>query len=104
MSQYEDTTRLFSATRDGDVKYEDGEAHGWIQWKGTNVCMDVRCSCGKTGHVDAEFCYHVRCGYCGKVFAVGQNIMLIPLSSDLATLAESAGCGIKTATTFKEES
>jgi len=31
--------------------------HAWIQWKGTDVCMDVRCSCGNHGHVDADFAF-----------------------------------------------
>ena len=25
--------------------YKD-KPHGWIQWKGTGVCMDVHCKCG----------------------------------------------------------
>ena len=53
--------------------------HGWIQWKGTNVCLDVRCSCGFLGHVDAEFVYHVRCGACGRRYIVSAHVALIPI-------------------------
>lgn len=35
--------------------------HGWIQWKGTSVCMDVHCACGAHGHVDADFAYTLKC-------------------------------------------
>jgi hypothetical protein len=55
--------------------------HGWIQWKGTDVCMDVHCSCGTSGHVDTEFAYFYRCP-CGKVWAVGQSVKLHELMPD----------------------
>lgn len=51
----------------GDIfKHTDEQARlerpfGWIQWKGTNVCIDLHCECGAHGHVDAEFLYFVRC-------------------------------------------
>ena len=37
------------------------QPHGWIQWKGTNVCMDIHCKCGMLTHIDADFAYHVKC-------------------------------------------
>jgi hypothetical protein len=58
----------------------EGIAHGWIQWKGTSVCMDLHCLCGHHSHVDAEFCYNVECPNCKKMFAVGQVVKLIPLT------------------------
>jgi hypothetical protein len=59
----------------------EGEAHGWIQWKGTNVCMDVHCKCGAHGHIDAEFAYFIKCAHCGRIYATGQNIKLIELTT-----------------------
>lgn len=53
--------------------------HGRIQWKGTNVCMDVYCECGKHTHVDAEFCYRIRCGECGKLYDVAAYVRLVPI-------------------------
>jgi hypothetical protein len=32
-------------------------SHGWIQWKGTDVCMDIHCECGTLSHIDGEFAY-----------------------------------------------
>lgn len=63
---------------DGATKLEP--PCGWIQWKGTNVCMDVRCECGALGHVDAEFAYHVECSACGRVYAVGAYVKLVPVT------------------------
>jgi hypothetical protein len=58
------------------------ESGGWIQWKGTNVCVDLHCRCGNADHVDMDFMYFVRCAACGTVYAVGQNIKLIPLTDE----------------------
>lgn len=49
-------------------KPENGTPFGWIQWKGTNVCMDFHCECGEMGHVDAEFAYAIKCGACGALY------------------------------------
>lgn len=55
--------------------------HGWIQWKGTEVCIDLYCPCGHHGHVDAEFFYTYRCK-CGVVYAVGSAVKLIKLTPE----------------------
>lgn len=55
------------------------EPHGWIQWKGTEVCMDLHCSCGEMSHVDGDFMYHVKCPTCGKVYFCNGHIELIEL-------------------------
>lgn len=69
-----------------------GDAHGWIQWKGTNVCMDVHCECGHHGHVDAEFFYHYECPACHKKYAVGQVVKLIPLTEEQIDYIEKNCC------------
>lgn len=51
-----------------------GAPYGWIQWKGTSACLDFHCSCGAHGHVDAEFCYYVRCGTCGAVYELSGHV------------------------------
>lgn len=53
--------------------------YGWIQWKGTEVCMDVHCSCGALCHVDSGFCYHIKCTGCGQIYEVGGHVVLYPL-------------------------
>ena len=65
------------------------EPYAWIQWKGTDVCMDVHCNCGCDAHVDATFPYYYRCPKCKRLFAVGQNIKLILLSDAQVTRVES---------------
>lgn len=68
-----------------------GNAHGWIQWKGTDVCVDLHCICGFHGHIDADFFYNYKCRECGRKYAVGQNIKLIPLSDKQIEFEEKNG-------------
>jgi hypothetical protein len=56
--------------------------HGWIQWKGTDVCMDIQCKCGYMSHVDAEFAYNVKCPECGTVYMCNGHIELIEIEQE----------------------
>ena len=62
-----------------------GLPHGWIQWKGTDVCMDVYCKCGCHSHIDADFVYfvyNVKCPECGTVYMCNGHIELIELNEE----------------------
>lgn len=59
--------------------------HGWIQWKGTNVCMDIHCVCGESHHVDDEFVYYVRCSACGRSYMVNGHVELVELTPEEAS-------------------
>jgi len=65
------------------------EPHGCIQWKGTEVCMDVYCECGEHSHVDGWFAYHVKCPKCGAVYSCSGTIEFIKVE-------EEPDCGIIT--------
>lgn len=43
----------------------DGETDVFIQWKGTDACLDFHCECGYDAHFDGLFAYKVECGGCG---------------------------------------
>ena len=64
-----------------EKKYKD-EPHGWVQWKGTDVCMDIYCSCGHHSHIDSEWAYNVKCPSCGKVYSCNGHIELIELEQE----------------------
>lgn len=36
----------------------------YVQWKGTDVCMDFHCECGAFCHFDGDFAYVVQCPHC----------------------------------------
>lgn len=59
-----------------------GTPHGWIQWKGTSVCMDIRCACGELTHIDADFAYLIQCGKCKRVYWPNAHVQLIELTGD----------------------
>ncbi len=56
-----------------------GKPHGWIQWKGTDVCMDLHCKCGELTHIDGDFVYHIKCPMCGTVYMCNGHIEMIEL-------------------------
>lgn len=51
------------------------DASMFIQWKGTEVCLDFYCPCGIRSHGDGEFAYHVRCPGCDDVFEMGTQVI-----------------------------
>lgn len=40
----------------------------FLQWKGTDVCMDFNCKCGANCHFDGHFAYSVKCPHCKTVW------------------------------------
>jgi len=65
-----------------DYQHVKDKPHCWIQWKGTDVCIDVHCSCGNHDHFDGEFFYLYECPKCHKKYSVGCNILLHELSDE----------------------
>ena len=74
----------------------EGDAHGWIQWKGTNVCVDLHCKCGCHGHIDGGFFYFYECPGCETKYAVGQIVKLIALTPEQAEHVKKEHVGFKT--------
>ncbi len=52
------------------------EPYGSIHWNATTVSMDVHCECGQTTHIEADFCYHLKCAKCGRVYECDPCIRL----------------------------
>jgi len=64
-------------------------ACGSIQWKGTDVCMDIHCVCGAQAHFDGDFLYYYECAHCGRLFAVGRWVRFVELSGEHADEART---------------
>jgi hypothetical protein len=58
---------------------QDDSPYGWIQFKGSNICMDFHCKCGAHGHIDADFAYAVKCGACGQVYEMSGHVEARPI-------------------------
>jgi hypothetical protein len=54
--------------------------YAWIQWKNTDVCADIHCSCGELSHIDAHCAYYVKCSYCGQIYGLCGDIKLITIT------------------------
>lgn len=66
---------------------QDGDAmgnrpHGWIQWKGTEVCIDLYCGCGESLHFDGGFLYSWKCPHCERHYAMGSHIVMYELTAE----------------------
>jgi hypothetical protein len=59
-----------------------GKPHGWIQWKGTDVCMDIHCKCGYHSHLDIDFAYYVKCPKCNTVYMCNPHIEFIEVEQE----------------------
>lgn len=53
---------------------EINRPHAFIQWKGTDVCMDFHCECGAHCHFDGGFAYTVKCPHCNVVWEMPFNV------------------------------
>ena len=60
----------------------ESETHGWIQWKGTEVCADMHCECGYHGHIDGMFAYCYECPNCGIRYQLNGHIKLHKLTKE----------------------
>jgi hypothetical protein len=58
------------------------QAGVFVQWKGTDVCLDFNCPCGYGGHFDGTFAYALRCGNCGQVYEMPHTFKLAPVKDD----------------------
>jgi len=81
----------------------ENDPYAWIQWKGTDVCMDIHCECGEHGHVDGDFVYFYKCPVCNRKYALGQNVKLIPLTEEQIDYVEKTSCGFVTDYNKEEE-
>lgn len=55
--------------------------HAYIQWQGTDACMDFNCICGESGHIDSDFLFHVQCVACKRMYEVECFVNLLEITS-----------------------
>ncbi len=68
-------------TNDIDSERVKDQPHGWIQYKGTDICIDLHCNCGAHLHFDGDFLYAFTCGECSQTYELGANVLLYPVES-----------------------
>lgn len=66
----------------------DDIPHAFIQWKGTDVCLDFHCVCdyesntGDFGHFDGYFAYRIKCDKCGRVWEMPWHVFPREVTQD----------------------
>ncbi len=63
---------------DGEFRFgrpKTSDLSMFIQWKGTDVCMDVQCPCGHNGHFDGYFAYYLVCPECGTHYQLATQVV-----------------------------
>ncbi len=53
--------------------------NAFIQWKGTDACIDLYCSCGNQEHLDKDFLYEWKCHKCKRLYKLDATIRLIEI-------------------------
>ena len=66
------------------------EEKNFIQWKGTDLCMDFHCECGTQNHYDGFFAYHVECSGCGQVYKMDTKVKMKKTNEDCNPLESEA--------------
>ena len=55
------------------------KAKTFIQWKSTDIMIEVYCPCGGGGYFSGWFMYFIKCTSCGQVYECGTSIELKPI-------------------------
>jgi hypothetical protein len=71
-----------SSVHDGWSLESKERPFNFIQWKGTDVCMDFYCVCEKQFHIDDYFAYAVQCPHCEKKYELKSRVEVRDLPED----------------------
>jgi hypothetical protein len=58
----------------------------FIQYKGTDLCADIYCECGKHLHVDDYFAYAVQCPSCKAIYELPQFVTAVKVEQTAFTV------------------
>ena len=85
-----DPWRLLVSRTVGLDKPPEDAPYGYVQWKGTDACLDLKCTCGALTHLDGERAYVIKCVKCGRVFWVQPYVLMTELEGENLALAEES--------------
>ena len=77
--------------REVDPTPEDG-THTFIQWQGTNVCMDFSCKCGQSMHFDTDSLFFVQCCGCHTKYIMSSYVRAIEVPPGLDEQVSKSAC------------
>lgn len=71
--------------------FNESTPYGWLQHKGTNLCIDLHCVCGELTHFDGDFLYNWVCPACKRHYATGSHLAMHEMSADEIAAAKQEG-------------
>lgn len=78
-----------------DAAHIEGKPHGWIQHKGSNLCIDLYCTCGAHHHYDGDFLYRWICPTCQRHYTTGSHLVMWEMTSEEVATAKEKGYDFK---------
>jgi len=66
-------------TMDDVYNHFKNDNNTFIQWKGTDVCMDFWCECGYHSHIDGYFAYAIKCNGCERYFGLDHTVKIVEI-------------------------
>jgi hypothetical protein len=64
-----------------DTRAKHDAPYAFIQWKGTDACMDIHCPCGAHLHWDGDFAYMLACPHCDRAWEMPIYLPMRELSA-----------------------
>jgi len=77
---------LLTALNAENAKTGNKTKNNFIQWKGTDICMDFYCDCGFHNHYDGQFAYFVQCGGCKQIYKMAESIEMEKVDSAISPM------------------
>jgi len=65
-------------------RFPGSDASVFIQWKGTDLCMDFHCECGYHSHIHGMFGYTIECVGCEALYEMGTQVRARRMSDEEA--------------------
>ena len=78
----DDAAKAIAEVTHGGLGDDTPLPYAFVQWKGTNVCMDFQCECGANCHFDGFFAYTVECPHCHLVYRMPSNVFPKKMTAD----------------------
>jgi len=72
--------------------YPENGTHTFVQWQGTNVCMDFHCKCGMHMHFDTDFLFFVQCCGCNTKYIMSSYVRAIEVPPELDEQVSKESC------------
>lgn len=86
--------KKFNTEQEASDYFLKKDTNNFIQWKGTDICMDFWCDCGHQSHFDDYFAYYIKCNGCNRFFALEPRVQLVEVLQEPDNYLQDEDYGI----------